>query len=189
MPRGAVSDEAAAVIAAVIEQAEAAGSIPCGGLYGAIKMPDPVRGACCAGSAVKGPQYCTCWVHEYDQEQQEPRPGEPGRRPAMCGDCAYRPASPEHAGDQRFQGDARFLQEIVAKGQKFWCHQGMRRVARLVHPSGAVVDLTETGHTVDYQPPITGGVPYKADGSPGELCAGWAGRRRGYLATEAKASS
>jgi hypothetical protein len=184
MARGGLADDVAAFIAAAIEAAEASGAISCGGLYGDLKMPDPVRGACCPGSAAKGPQYCTCWVHEFDLEQQEPRPGEPGQRPKPCADCAYRAGSPELSGEERFKGDAGFLAEIVAKGQEFWCHQGMRRAVRLVHPSGALVDLAETGHTGDYQPPIVDGMPFKADGTPGELCAGWSSRRRGHLRRE-----
>ena len=185
MARGRISDEHAAVLAAVVEEAAANGLLPCGGIYGTIVMPDPTDGACCIGSAVMGPQYCTCWVEVFDLEQQEPRPGEHGRRMSPCGDCAYRKDSPERRGDDRYKGsDEGFLDLIVVTGERFWCHVGMRRTVRLAHPSGAVVDVAEAA-AGDYRPPIVDGVPYRADGSPGELCAGWAARRRSHLVGEA----
>jgi hypothetical protein len=108
-------------------------------------------------------------------------PGERGQRDALCPDCAYRPGSPERSGDERYNGDAEFLNRIVETGEAFHCHQGIRRAVKLVHPSGAEVEVPPG----DYRPPIIGGVPYKADGSPGELCAGWAARRRACLEREA----
>ena len=181
----AVSGGHAAAIAAAIDAAEEAGLLPHGGVYGTLVMPDPVDGACCMGAAVKGPQYCTCWEPVYDLGQQEPRLGEPGQRGALCADCAYRAGSPERAGDERYNGDQEFLNRIVATGERFFCHQGVRRGVKLVHPSGAEVEVGPG----DYQPPIVGGVPYKADGSPGELCAGWAARRRHHLAQQQVAAS
>ena len=147
-------------------------------------MPDPAFGACCDGSASMGPQYCTCWAPDFDLEQQAVRPGERGQRDAPCSDCAYRAGSPERSGDERYNGDAEFLDRIVETGEPFHCHVGIRRAVKLVHPSGAEVEL----HPGDYRPPVAAGVPYKADGSPGELCAGWAARRLKFVQREAAAS-
>jgi len=179
--RGTISPEMAAPLAAAIDAAEIAGLLPHGGVYGTLQMPDPAFGACCDGSAIKGPQYCTCWTPRFDLEQADPVPGERGQRAALCTDCAYRPGSPERSGDERYNGDAGFLNRIVVTGEPFFCHQGIRRAVKLVHPSGAEVDVPPG----DYRPPIIDGVPYKADGSPGELCAGWAARRAKHLEQEA----
>lgn len=182
--RGTVSTEVATVLGAAIGAAEESGILPHGGIYGTLVMPDPADGACCDGSAIKGPQYCTCWAPEFDLEQQAVRPGEKGQRDTLCDDCAYKPGSPERSGDERYNGDAAFLDRIVVTGEPFHCHQGVRRVVKLVHPSGAEVEVPPG----DYRPPKLAGVPYKADGSPGELCAGWAARRLKHVQREAQAS-
>lgn len=131
---------------------------------------------CCTGAAVYGPTRCTCWVTEYDLVQQ---PVEPGLvvgvhdRAKMCDACAYRPDSPEARGDPRYQGRA-------PDGATFWCHEGMRKVARWRHPG---LGITVEADGDYYQPPMVKhrtqagrgeAVPFKADGSPGERCAGWA---------------
>lgn len=184
MPERTVGAEHADILAAAIDYAEQAGMLPCGGVYGDIVMPDPVNGACCDGSAVKGPQYCLCWEPRFDLEQQPVTEGEPGCRDAMCSDCAFKPGSPERQGDKRYNGDPEFLDRIVMTGEPFFCHAGIRQAVKLVHPSGAEVDLLAAAPG-DYRPPIENGVPYKADGSPGELCAGWAARRRAHRKREA----
>lgn len=173
----------AGVIAAAIDAAELAGLLPHGGAYGPIVMPDPVNGACCDGSAIKGPQYCTCWTPVFDAGQQPVVQGDPAARDSMCGDCAFRPGSPERQGDERYNGGQEFLDQIVVTGERFFCHVGVRQAVKLVHPSGAEVNLLEVAPG-DYRPPIEDGVPYKADGTPGDLCAGWAGRRRAHLERE-----
>lgn len=130
---------------------------------------------CCIGSAVRGPQGCTCWEPVYEVEQATPRPpahpDDIGVAPAMCGDCAFRHGSPE----KRDPYLAETLQDLTVTGTPFWCHQGMRRPDRWEHPLLGVVP----GSPDDWQPPTVGAVPYRADGSPGLLCAGWAhaGRR------------
>jgi hypothetical protein len=91
----------------------------------------------------------------------------------MCGDCAYRPGSPERRGVETYTGDAAFLDELVATGTPFYCHQGIRRVVSWSHPVG----VTVPGHPGAYAPPIQGAVPYKADGTPAHICAGWLLRR------------
>lgn len=48
----------------------------------------------------------------------------------------------------------------------------MRRPVRWEHPDGRTID----GSPDDWQPAIINGLPYRADGRPGLLCAGWAAR-------------
>ena len=139
-------------------------------------------GTCCYGAAVYGPSRCTCWTPVYDLHQQpadEHLLGllaagvQPNTRSLMCAGCAYRPGSPERAGDPRHVGDADELERIAVQS-RFWCHQGIRRVTKWVHPSGAEAP----GHPAAYEPVTVALVPLRADGTPAELCAGWAARRR-----------
>ena len=138
-------------------------------------LPDAGEGMCCYGAAVYGPQRCTCWTAVYDLEQQEIRKGLPlPRVPVkMCDECAYRPNSPERRGEEGYQGDEGFLDDLVRSGELFACHVGIRLPLKWVHPSGAEV----TGHPGGYDPPIVDGIPYKADGSPADICSGWLLRR------------
>ena len=145
----------------------------CGSVLPVIELPDAGGGACCTGAAMGGPQRCTCWVPVYDLEQQEPRPGPMDVRTSRCGDCAYLKNSPEARGEDGYQGGPEDLDEMVRDGSPFACHQGIRRPVKYRHPSGTEIP----GHPAAYDPPVIGGVPYKADGSPADLCAGWAGRR------------
>jgi hypothetical protein len=140
---------------------------------------DAGQGECCPGARVT-PLDCTCWTPVYDLEQQPPAPGTPpvAGTARMCGDCAYRPRSPERQGDPGVKGDAAALDQLAAGGTPFWCHQGMRRPVRWVHPSGAELP----GSPADYRPPVAGGIPRKADGTPGDLCRGWLLRRMHALA-------
>lgn len=133
-------------------------------------LPDAGEGMCCMGAAVWGPHRCTCWEPEYDMDQQELVPGHQGLRTEMCEDCAYRPHSPERQGDPKHAGDEEQLMDLVYSGQPFTCHQGIRRPLIWCHPSGA----TYPGHAANYDPPMSDGVPYKADGTPADICAGWA---------------
>lgn len=58
---------------------------------------------CCIGDAAKGPEHCTCWTPEWNAEQAEPvwppNPADLAPLPGMCGDCAFRPGSPERADE------------------------------------------------------------------------------------------
>lgn len=132
---------------------------------------DALAAGCCMGQAVYGVRRCTCWEPVYDCDQAEPvlpvpagsitvRPG--GR----CGDCAFRKDSPERA---ELWSEEELLGLAVA-GEPFWCHDGMRRPAFYEHPKLGRV----SGSTADWRPPQLSGVPFKRDGSPGFLCAGWA---------------
>lgn len=152
-------------------------------------LPD-TGGTCCYGAGVYGPGRCTCWVPEYDLEQADLDPMlrswveagvKPNTRQLMCQDCAYRPGSPERTGTDGYNGDADELEALAALGRPFFCHQGIRKPVRLRHPSGPVID----GHAAAYSPPITAGVPWRADGTPAELCAGWAARRRALGVSDA----
>lgn len=145
-------------------------------------LPD-TGGICCWGAAEYGPHRCTCWLPVYDREQTPPVPADPVVRPdGMCGDCAYRPGSPEKRGDPDHAGDADQLEDLAAGAGRFFCHDGIRRPTKLVHPSGVEIP----GHAADYDPPIRDGVPYRADGTPGFLCAGWDARRRALAAQWAR---
>jgi hypothetical protein len=150
-------------------------------------FPPVGDGGCCDGELQYGPAGCTCWRPVYDLEQQPVDEDaqrllaagvEPVTRRLMCGDCAYRPDSPEKSGDETYEGDAEFLDNIAQTNRQFWCHQGMRIPLKWVHPAGIEIP----GHPGAYRPPIVDNVPYRADGTPAELCAGWAARRRALVA-------
>lgn len=133
--------------------------------------PDaPVTG-CCWGELQGGAEDCGCWVPEYDVEQADPRPpASPADlevQPRMCGDCAYRPGSPER--DDSWMEDA-LMDAARGATTPFWCHDGIRRPVRWRHPDGRVID----GDPADYQPAQVNGVPYRADGRPALICGGWA---------------
>lgn len=138
---------------------------------------DPDDIPCCDSSAWKGHEDCTCWKPVYDLEQQPVRPHEPTQsQPKMCADCAYRPKSPERQGDPEHEGDEDLLENLAASGRPFWCHQGIRRPIKYVHPTGAEVP----GHPANYCPPMIDGRPYQADGSPALLCGGWSALNRSH---------
>jgi hypothetical protein len=100
----------------------------------------------------------------FDLEQQPIRAQlRDDAREKACSDCAYRPDSPERA-----QGDD--LERLVESGDVFWCHQGIRCVIEYRHPDGRV-HIPEFRR--DYRPPLQDARPYKADGTPADICAGW----------------
>jgi len=157
-------------------------------------LPDVGEGACCLGAAGMGPERCTCWQPVYDLDQTYPDPTavkllaagvQPVTRSAPCHDCAYRPGSPERRGEDGYAGDQDLLDRIVERGERFWCHQGMRKLVAWRHPAGVTVPVTVDG----YGPPGVDGVPYRADGSPAEVCGGWAARRRALEASSAGGGS
>lgn len=131
---------------------------------------------CCMGASLDGPMGCTCWEPEYDLDQAPVVPAEPATRHIMCATCAYRTTSPERSGDPNYE----FAGDELPDGETpFWCHQGMRKPLRWRHRSLRIV-IEATGDY--YAPPqvVEGNaaVPYKADGTPGDRCAGWAAARR-----------
>jgi hypothetical protein len=149
------------------------GSFVCGS-FSAVEFPD-LGEFCCYGVVMRGPDNCTCWRPEYNLEQAEPQTDVlPMPRAKMCDDCAFRPKSPERTGDGSYaNADEGALDDLVASGEPFYCHTGMRLPVRWVHPSGVTVE----GHPGAYDPAIVKRdgipVPYKADGTPANICAGW----------------
>lgn len=135
-------------------------------------LPDVTNGApCCMGSAVYGHTRCTCWTTEHNVAQALPVEGPEQVRPRMCRDCAFRPDSPERAGHVDYDhNSAEEIEELTEGANIFHCHQGMRRCVAHVHDNGARVAASPS----EYAPLITGGRVYKADGTPADLCAGWA---------------
>lgn len=134
--------------------------------------PEDEGSGCCWGDVTGGPSHCICWIPVYEQEQQAPRPPSGPQdltvQERMCGDCAFRKDSPERADEWSEMA----LFQLAADGKPFWCHEGMRRPVRWEHPDGRTVE----GSPDDWQPPMVDGVPFRLDGSPGLLCAGWAAR-------------
>jgi hypothetical protein len=107
--------------------------------------------------------HCTCWEPIFDLEQAPPNVEmEATTRETQCLDCAFRHESPEYINESNE------LERSVKSGV-FYCHQGMRRPKVWRHPCGAEV----IGDPADYAPPIQDSIPYRADGSPAEKCAGW----------------
>jgi hypothetical protein len=82
----------------------------------------------------------------------------------MCGDCAYRPGCPER---EDLGGDVPYY----SRSARFYCHTGMPRAVAYEHPAVGQVPASAED---DHRPFIRDGQAWKADGTPAELCAGWA---------------
>ncbi len=136
----------------------------------AIEHLDP----CCGGFGLRGPEFCTCWIAVYEPIPVAPALStRPDTMPRMCGDCAFRPDSPERRGDQHAAANWAGLQYLVATETPFWCHDGLPRLIGWRHqPSDTWIP--QPGSVDDYKPTIVDGVPYRADGNAGSRCAGWA---------------
>lgn len=143
-----------------------------GALLWARAHPDDDGVGCCWGDVQNGAEGCRCWVPIYDAEQAVPvppaSPDDIQIQKRMCGDCAFRKGSPERTDEWKDEA----LLSLAEEGTPFYCHEDMRRPVRWEHPDGRVID----GSTDDWQPPIIRGLPYRIDGRPGLLCAGWAAR-------------
>lgn len=133
---------------------------------------------CCVSSAEDGPDACTCWEPVYDYDQAPTIAiglDHVETRSEMCHDCAFRPDSPERQGDplHNYNSD-----DDLRGLEHFWCHQGMRKPIAYRHPYG--IEIT-ADHDA-YNPPIRTisgvGVPFKADGTPGDRCAGFEAWKR-----------
>lgn len=150
----------------------------CGWTTGPENPPDSGGGICCFG-ATMGPDKCTCWVPAFNFPQEPLQVNKtPSVRNQPCEDCAYSVDSPERNSDERVTGDPALLKRIVANGEPFFCHVGMRRILHWVHQNGQ----TYAEGDCDYRPPIKEGIAYKADGTPADICSGWFKRR--VLATK-----
>lgn len=99
----------------------------------------------------------------------------------MCHDCAYRKGSPEQTGQEGYSGTQEELDSIVTEGQKFYCHQGVRKILYYRHPTGMTVEA----HPADYDWRMIEKegrrFPIKADGSAADICGGWCKRRSKHL--------
>jgi hypothetical protein len=142
--------------------------------HGVRDQLEDLMGLCCMGVANGGPDYCTCWEPEHDlvQSLQLDADSPLVVAPKCCHDCAYRNGSPERSGDE-----ADWLLELPSEQAIFFCHQGIRRVLRYRHPAGIILP-TGPG---DYDPPRGEGRVFRADGSPAEICAGFAAYRSALL--------
>lgn len=133
--------------------------------------PASVDIGCCMGSAIYGMERCTCWEPVYTDDQADPvlpvPDGSIQIRHARCGDCAFKRGSVERA-DPLMEEE---LVGLAVAGTPFWCHDGMIRPKFYRHPT--LGDVPASGD--DWRPPQVAGVPFRRDGSPGLLCAGWAG--------------
>lgn len=136
---------------------------------------------CCYGTAIYGPERCECWLPVYDVVQQRPRLDLPSSvMPKMCGDCAFRPNSPERQAHPSVRGDWETLQDLVLSGEPFWCHDGLRLPVAWFHPPSLTWHVV--ADDIAYDPPQqrdAHGIPtpYRHDGRPGDLCAGWTAMR------------
>jgi hypothetical protein len=134
--------------------------------------PNIIRG-CCYGE-LQSWDRCTCWTPVFDTEQAIPQVitdrAELVAADTLCGDCAYRPGSPER--EDTYTRET--LYSLASRDQAFYCHRGMRRPVAYEHPDGRRVESSGD----DWTPAIVDSVPYQADGTPGVLCAGWAAQRR-----------
>lgn len=136
-------------------------------MFDLLPAPDPDL-PCCMASAVTAGRDCTCWVPVLDLDLSDQlQHGPMNARRKACTDCAYRAGSPERQDDDGAIPD-------YGRTSPFVCHQGMAKVARWVHPTGAVI--VPDGD--DYQPRQMSGCVWTADGRPAEYCAGWAAVNR-----------
>jgi hypothetical protein len=173
--RRVVDELAAAGVHLPPELGRAVSTVLCGGGNTGARLwveqhPDAGETFCCMPALDGRPEDCTCWRPVYDVEQAPPRPmagpQDLQARPRMCGDCAFKPGSPERTDPLMVET----LMELPSTRTPFWCHDGMRRPVRWEHPDGRTV----AGDPADWHPAQLGRVPYRADGSPALLCAGWA---------------
>lgn len=128
---------------------------------------------CCTGSAIRGPEHCTCWTAEFTPAPQSPDTSStPAPMPRMCGDCAFRRNSPERRGEEYSAASWPDLLRLVETETTFWCHDGLPQLAGWRHPCGVFVPAP--GDVGSYRPVVVDQVPYRADGTAGSQCAGWA---------------
>lgn len=142
---------------------------------------------CCYGSASNGPTHCECWVAEYSDDRQKPKGGDMQLRVTQCQDCAYRHDSAEWNDPVE---RAKLIAHALGDGV-FSCHQGTPYVVRWRHPEGMVIEAERdaAGNINTYEPLIIGSTPFKANGEPADLCAGYATRRLQYMGKDQECSA
>lgn len=126
---------------------------------------------CCEGAREHGTLYCTCWEPVFDVDQAEPEQGPSALRSRCCQDCAFKPDSPEANVDYHPTDRDELMANARAGGERFLCHNGMRRILSWRHPDGREVEAVPG----DYAPTMVGWHGAKADGSPAEVCGGYGG--------------
>lgn len=143
-------------------------------------LPCPDGEPCWDACALDGSD-CAVWEPVYwptpitDSEQLQAGPEL--RRRLACGDCAYRPGSPE----RRDAGGG--LPDSFDPLRPFHCHDGMPALVGWTHPGLGVSLLArelpsmKDGFLIgsyDYQPFSRNGRGWQYDGQPLVVCAGWA---------------
>lgn len=134
-------------------------------------LPPPNPDVPCCEASANNPDVCTCWEPIYDRP---PMPaggtlaGPSAPRPRMCGDCAYRPGSPE-----RLELDGAQLEAPLS--QVFLCHDGMPKLLGWTHPElpGVCLRAAAIGDRDNYGPVVRGPHAWQADGTPALVCGGW----------------
>lgn len=113
---------------------------------------------------------CECWTSIYWPEPEvDVAQGPSAVRATRCGDCAYRPDSPERQAGEDLG--------VYTVDRPFTCHQGMPVLRGWTHPElpGVCLLASSVGDRDDFGPIMHGGQAWQADGTPAEQCAGWAG--------------
>lgn len=145
-----------------------------------LPCPDPDGIPCWEACAADGTD-CAVWEPIYwpepTRDPAELQHGPEPRRPLACGDCAYRPDSPE-----RRDNDGA-LPATFDPSRPFHCHDGMPALVGWTHPGVGWSVLASTMPTMqdgfligsyDYSPHQHGGRGWQHDGQPLVVCAGWA---------------
>lgn len=137
--------------------------------------------SCCLGGAMAGVVGCTCWAVTYSAWRSEPvQVGEVQTRATRCADCACRKDSPESRGVGDYQNKPAEFSVLVSAGVRFYCHEGMPAQSGHRHEDGRESAMPLPHH--NYRPRVRrDGVPTKADGTPADICAGWAQLREQHL--------
>lgn len=162
----------------------------CSGGGSGLPCPDP--GVPCWEACKVDGTDCAVWEPIYWPEPtREParlQAGPEPKRPLACGDCAYRPGSPER------QANGGALPETFDPLRPFHCHDGMPALVGWTHTAvGDVCLLASSLPTMqdgfligsyDYRPHHVGGRGYQADGRPLVVCAGWAAHAARVMAED-----
>lgn len=148
------------------------------GATGGTGVPCPEPGVPCWDACALDGSDCGVWEPVFRPEphgdlQEGPSPV----RAKACGDCAYKPGSPERRAND---GD---LPRGFDLNRPFHCHDGMPALRGWTYPgldyslwAGGLPSMQD-GFLIgsyDYQPVQRNGRGWQADGRPLVVCAGWA---------------